>query len=347
MSEHERKLRIAQGGFDFTQDRDRTKSWTCHGRCASPASARRKPSDAAAGSPIPNVSRFNRMPRIPFLWSASRSASVAISPMTATSPRARPPRCSIASSAQRLSVPYTLGCTMTPRPMPNVRWIDSQSSTDDCGGVYVRPLQTGNRAGPPKMCVWQSHAPAGTANAACAARPPGPQRGRGSAKEHLSPGHGHAQIISQPRGAAGIREPRSRGPAQVSGGVGGGAPTARQPYAPALRQLVLARKELRQPTKLDPLAVVFRYDELKPPVGIQAGFARHASAPRKKYSTPQFSLSSAFSILLRRDANQEIGKSGNQGNQGIGNRKKDRRANALADPDLRGQWSSITGASSR
>src|SRR5262247_3571526 len=62
-----------------------------------------------------------------------------------------------------LSGPYTLGVTIT------TRWILSAlcsaviSSGSAISGVYVRPANHGTLAGSPWICVWQSHAPAGTA----------------------------------------------------------------------------------------------------------------------------------------------------------------------------------------
>src|SRR4051812_4233538 len=77
-------------------------------------------------------------------------------------PRADGPSWRIASSVHRLSVPYTLGFTITTLAMRSERCNDCSSSTDAGAGVYVRVGDNGNLATSPMTWVWQSHAPAGT-----------------------------------------------------------------------------------------------------------------------------------------------------------------------------------------
>src|ERR1700730_10077160 len=61
-----------------------------------------------------------------------------------------------------LSGPYTLGVTITTRWILSVLCSAVISSGSAVSGVYVRPANHGNLAGSPWICVWQSHAPAGT-----------------------------------------------------------------------------------------------------------------------------------------------------------------------------------------
>ena len=83
---------------------------------------------------MPAVVRFSRMPRMPFFAMASSAASVVFASITAT-PRARAPSCLTASSVQLLSVPYTLGCTMTTRSMCSASWSARSSCTVAVSGV--------------------------------------------------------------------------------------------------------------------------------------------------------------------------------------------------------------------
>src|SRR4051812_14987535 len=55
-----------------------------------------------------------------------------------------------------------LGVTMTTRCMRSALWSCAISSGSAASGVYTRPANIGNSRASPWMCVWQSHAPAGT-----------------------------------------------------------------------------------------------------------------------------------------------------------------------------------------
>ena len=90
--------------------------WMCHLRPFIRSMAFSSRSRPTAGSLMPAVARFSRMPRTPARSIASRSRSGVRSSMTAT-PRASLPRAFMPYNVAELSVPYTLGVTMTTRWM--------------------------------------------------------------------------------------------------------------------------------------------------------------------------------------------------------------------------------------
>jgi len=88
----------------------------------------------AAGERPPGLIRLQRTPRTPRSCIASRSCVVASGDGTAM-PLSRPFDRSSASSRHRWSLPYTLGCTRTPRAMPYRSSIARYSSSDAGSGV--------------------------------------------------------------------------------------------------------------------------------------------------------------------------------------------------------------------
>src|SRR5208283_704836 len=138
-----------------TSTRSRQSRSSC--RCQ-PSGARERASCSSASSVSPPLkSTLTRTPRKPAVCRRSSSCSLTLGSTTAT-PRHRPPASATESSVQRLSVPYTLGWTITACAIPSEESIWRYAARLASGGVKLRLGVKGYCSTGPKMCAWQSQA---------------------------------------------------------------------------------------------------------------------------------------------------------------------------------------------
>src|SRR5271157_3141220 len=138
-------------GASSTRSRPSRSSCRCQ---PSGAIVRASCSSASSVSP-PLKSTLTRTPRKPAACKRSSSCSLTPGSTTAT-PRHPPPAAAIESSVQRLSVPYTLGWTITACAIPSAASIWRYAARLASGGVKLRLGVKGYCSTGPKMCAWQS-----------------------------------------------------------------------------------------------------------------------------------------------------------------------------------------------
>jgi hypothetical protein len=98
-----------------------------------------------------------------------------------------PPAAATESSVRRLSVPYTLGGTVTARAIPSAASIPRYATRLPSGGVKLRLGVKGYcSTGCPKMCAWQSQASDVSNGSACTRRSSAPGR---TESNFLPPAH--------------------------------------------------------------------------------------------------------------------------------------------------------------